>query len=74
MLKVSLSDVKPIVKRSISKSFAKSEAKNSVKSVASKAIPSVILLGNGIYALNVLKTENKPKYEPCSDFCGEIFG
>ncbi len=74
MLRVSLSEVKPIVKTlRNSKANTKFANKADVKTMAQKAVPGIAILGNGIYTLTAAKT-NKPKYEPCSDFCMEVVG
>ena len=76
MLKVDLSEIKPIAKKVLNNnSKAKIKTVNSItKPIAEKAIPSIVLLGNGIYALTANKTENTRIYEFCSDFCGEVLG
>ena len=78
MLRVSLSEVKPIANKVLPKYMINSQsaANNTVKSTAKKATPAIVILGNGMYALTAANASEKksPKYEPCSDFCMEVVG
>ena len=75
MLRVSLSEVKPLLSKSAKKQ--KNIAKNTIqtKKIADvkKVMPKMIMLGNGAILVSALE-KSKTKPEPCSDFCMEVTG
>ena len=81
MLKVDLKEVAPMIQKAapIVKNIQKAAtnvAQAPASEVAKKVIPSIVMLGGGAFAITAAtaETAKNKAADPCSDFCGEIFG